>query len=159
MIVESYEFSEPLRSDNYVELLSQLELFSDTACFVVSEGISRYGPRTAELIDLMASDLLEIESDIDAWPGTICLPGGGSDRYLYTLNAHVLAVLAGAASSVFDWHHRALPDDLHFLRADKTVVFASIGHEEQAWVELTPDELRRWGALGKFALEPSQFSE
>ena len=53
---------------------------------------------------------------------------------------------------IFDWHNRALLDDLHFVPADGIVLLASSGHEADAWLELTAPEDERWQALERFAV-------
>jgi hypothetical protein len=51
-----------------------------------------------------------------------------------------LSRLTKAADSIYAWRQPALPEDLCALRADDTPWLASIAHEGDAWLELTPDE-------------------
>lgn len=48
--------------------------------------------------------------------------------------------------SLFDWHNRELPEDLHFMRSDGSLVLGSIAHESYAWAELSAPERVAWGA-------------
>ena len=155
MSTKVFEFLEPLQPSDYPGLLHAIAEFADIACFVISDGVDHYSPAARAVIDRLEPDLVRVERDIDAWPGTIRLPGGGSDRYLYSLNAEVIAALAETASSIFEWHHRALPDDLHFLRANGTVFFASIGHEDDAWLEMALGEANQWNSRHHFRVGES----
>lgn len=59
------------------------------------------------------------------------------------LSAVVTDVLADAATSLYAWRQPELPEDLAFLRADGSVVLATIAHERDAFMELAPHEAAR----------------
>jgi len=68
------------------------------------------------------------------WPGTQLLGGIATVRHYRTaLEAVALLTEAG---QLYAWQSDALPEDLAFYRADGQVLFASIGHERDAWFEL-----------------------
>jgi hypothetical protein len=75
------------------------------------------------------------------WPGTRLL-GDRAWVGRYELTHDCVAVLAGAASGMFQWQHPALPEDLSLLRADGTTWFASTANERAASFELSEVERR-----------------
>ena len=153
MNLQTFEFRSPLRTEDYRPLLESVAKVADLACFVISGGVERYNPSASTVIADLTKDLVRIERDIDAWPGTLRLPGGGSDRYVFELNQRVITILSRAATSLYAWHNRDLPDDLHFLRSDGSVVLGSIGHEHDAWLELTASEHKAWIASGYLSIQ------
>lgn len=49
-------------------------------------------------------------------------------------------MLGKVAKGLYDWTAPELPDDLALLRSDGSAWLASIGHERDAWLELTQTE-------------------
>lgn len=66
------------------------------------------------------------------WPGTQ-LVGGSETIITYALNRESLKVLA-RPGSVFGWLSPTYPEDLAFYREDGHCGFASVAHEELAWI-------------------------
>ncbi|WP_344234779.1 hypothetical protein [Kribbella hippodromi] len=62
------------------------------------------------------------------------------ERFLFRLDAESLEVLVSSASSLYDWVNPMLPEDLHFLRSDGSVVLGTVAQEDDAWLQLTPAE-------------------
>ena len=58
------------------------------------------------------------------------------------MNTSSLAVVCDRASSLGDWINPALPEDLHFMRGDGSVVPDTVAQENDYWLELSAYELR-----------------
>lgn len=86
--------------------------------------------------------LVRVE-EVHAWPGSQLMPGHRfkHKQYLYRLDHESVELLAGAVDGLFDWVNPDFPDDPHLLRADESVVMGSITTEDDAWLELSEDEL------------------
>jgi hypothetical protein len=81
------------------------------------------------------------EERSDRWPGTTLLGGAGlATLYHFTLDDAAIATLTATVDSIYEWLHPSLPEDLGVLRGDDTTWLASIAHEGEAWLELSPDE-------------------
>ncbi len=78
----------------------------------------------------------------DAWPGTQLI-GETAEIVTIAPTRMVTEVLADAAPGLYDWRQPALPEDLAFLRADGSVLLATITHERDAFMELAPHEAAR----------------
>ncbi len=61
-------------------------------------------------------------------------------------------MLLSAATSFFEWHNLRLPEDLHFLRSDFSLVLGCVALEEYAWMELSTVEFERWNEFGEFSI-------
>jgi len=92
---------------------------------------------------------------LNQWPGTTKVALSDATRYVFRLTPATSRVLASSASSLFEWHNPRLPEDLHFLRADRSVVLGSVAHENYAWLELADEELERWETQSKFGTTSS----
>lgn len=77
---------------------------------------------------------------VSEWPGTKLLTGYTATRHLINFSEAVRGILLDSAGGILDWENPHLLDDLHLLRDDGTVWFASIPHEQDAWLELDAAE-------------------
>ncbi|MGN6108445.1 MAG: hypothetical protein ACTHU0_25295 [Kofleriaceae bacterium] len=88
------------------------------------------------------------------WPGTVLL-GGFATVYEFVVASDVIEVVGQSVSGLFAWKQPARPEDLCFLRADRSVWLASIAHEHDAFLNLRSGEAvalraecpRLWGLL------------
>jgi hypothetical protein len=95
--------------------------------------------------------LIEKQS-VTQWPGTIRLDGPAVTLLRYRVTSGSLALLKEAADSLYgwlSWSDRPLPEDLGFTRADGRTLLTSVAHEQDAWLELEPDEYETWVALAR----------
>ena len=99
-----------------------------------------FAPMTAPTRLLQRLDPFRTERR-DRWPGTTLLAGAGlATLHHFVLSDATIAALTEAVDSIYEWRQPRLPEDLCALRADDTTWLASIAHEGEAWLELTPDE-------------------
>jgi hypothetical protein len=84
---------------------------------------------------------------VSEWPGTRLRFGGSATLFEYKMNAGLVASLISIASGLYDWLQPKLPEDLGFLRADRTTWLASISHEHDAYIELSATEFERLDEL------------
>ena len=64
-----------------------------------------------------------------------------AERVLYTLSKQTLDATLRASKSLFDWVSPDLPEDLHLLRSDESVVLGVVANEQDAWLELDDFDL------------------
>jgi hypothetical protein len=152
LTTQRYEFRDPAEPGNFGRLLDQVSAFASIASFVVDGNASRYSSWAHALVDEIKSELVETESITDRWPGTLKLTASHATRYLFRLTPATSTLLQQAATSLFDWHNPRLPEDLHFLRADHSLLLGNIALEEYAWMELSAEEHESWNELPLFPL-------
>lgn len=73
------------------------------------------------------------------WPGTE-LYGHTALVSRYRAGSAATATLTEAARGLYDWVAPELPEDLCFLRPDGSTYLATIAHERDAFLELSPAE-------------------
>ena len=90
------------------------------------------------------SDLVAVEQgvkDVFSWPGTQRVGSVAAVRHLYRADAQAADVIGRRASNFNEWVNPALPEDVHFVRNDGSLVLASVAQHDRAWLELTADEV------------------
>jgi hypothetical protein len=135
--MRTYRFAEPICGDIYRSVLD----YASTECAFASLVVRRpsdLGSAGHQLIASLTDNLNVIENQSE-WPGTRIMDTSAT-IYEIRLSAEVLERLKLVANCLHDWVAPDLPEDLAFLRADKTAWLASISHEDEAWLKLDEDE-------------------
>lgn len=130
----------PRDVSGYRALLRSVAALASSAGLIVRSPKVQLSARADSLLAALTPFLLATE-DVDRWPGTQLIGDRKSRRFLYRLAPESIALLVSAATGIFDWVNPELPEDLHLLRADGTVVLGTVAQEEDAWLELTAAEL------------------
>ena len=73
------------------------------------------------------------------WPGTRISPRI-TTVFRFHITPDLIAYLETNADGLYDWQQPERLEDLCFLRADGSVVLATIAHEKDAWLELNSKE-------------------
>ena len=152
MIVRRYVFDESIALASYSDLLRQISRFASLGGVVLDGDGSRYSALALAVIDDLASEMVAVERNQHAWPGTLKILSADATRYMFRLSSGSLEILAGNARTLFDWQNPRLPEDLHFMRLDHSPVLGTIAHEDYAWLELSDEEAARWQATGWFPI-------
>ena len=99
---------------------------------------------TQALLAALRSKTLR-EEETRRWPG-VEVPEWARASVLYTFSydADVADVLFAHCPDLFGWQQHRLPCDFHLLAPDGSVLLGSLTAEDDAWVELSPNE---WRAL------------
>lgn len=87
------------------------------------------------------------QRNVDEWPGTRLGDGTGRDalRSDFAVSVQSLEALLRVKVDLYGWSgdtRPPLPEDLGFVRADGTVVLATISHERDAWLELKENDVK-----------------
>ena len=130
------------RGPAFRELLGVLVGRATTVGLLISRGdTSAQGQR---LFEALAGKALG-SSETRSWPGSE-IPKWASPRrqHIFHFDDEAADVLFAHCPDLSGWQYRALPDDLHLVAADGSVVLGSITSEDDAWVELPRDS---WTAL------------
>jgi hypothetical protein len=159
LTIQRYEFLHPGQLAQYSRLISQVSNFASLAALVIDEGPSHYEESAFHVIEKLSPDIERLETDLSEWPGTMKVTSSNATRYVFRVNQHSIEVLAASARTLFDWHNRQLPEDLHFMRSDGSLVLGSIAHESYAWAELSAPERAAWGAEGLFELSVEGYND
>jgi hypothetical protein len=103
--------------------------------------------RTGADLDQTARDLQNrlrrettVRRNVAEWPGTMLLGGGRATITEYRCSTRLFEALISVTDRLYGWRHPRLPEDLGFLRADGSVWLATIAHEGQGFMSLTPAE-------------------
>jgi hypothetical protein len=81
------------------------------------------------------------ESMESSWPGTKLSGSKKARVYCFNCNSDSLSVLHKFSSSFHEWIQPKLPEDLFFLRKDKSAWFVNISHEKDSYFNLDENEL------------------
>lgn len=122
--------------DDFTSLLVFASTVSRHVGFIVGRSPSLTAQR---LLDRLIDYRVEVRS-VSAWPGSE-RSGPPVAQHLYDVNSSTVALLRSCSRSFTDWQQPRLPNDLHFLRSDGTVVLGSVASEADAWLELDNAEL------------------
>lgn len=131
----------PLEGESYSLLLATLAPFAQFVGFTVESLDTSLSADAIDLIASLSPWLVSVEQ-VNQWPGTRNFPPDRlSARYLYGCEAEVVRLLIAAAVGLYSWVSPALPENLHLLRDDRSILLASVSQEEIAWVEMIESEL------------------
>jgi len=109
---------------------------------VIEMGSPKYYSDLAQrLLNDLVPYLIDIEQ-VRSWPGTQTVGLRAETRLLFAATQESVEMLIRSSSCLWDWVNTAYPDDLHFLRQDKSVVLGSTWCTEFAWLELDPQEFK-----------------
>jgi len=122
---------------DYLRLLTWVRGLSTWVSIVWLEDSPPSG-RARTVVDAFLRSAASVEVT-DTWPGTE-LADETAVRYIAPLSDDLFAVIVDAAGGLAEWCPPALPEDLHFMREDQSVVLGSTSSEEYAWLELDDAE-------------------
>ena len=137
----------------YVELLEFVAERSSLFYLVDQQNI----PISESAFLRSASTFIHETSSSSEWPGTKLLgfpgelPRQASIHY-FAINPESIRLLSQTTDCLYGWlssEQPCLPEDLGFIRADGTVVLATVSHEHIAWLELEESECADFVALAK----------
>jgi hypothetical protein len=92
-----------------------------------------------EFVELILPHTFSTEIRL-AWPGTQLYSKEGKRVCIAPTSADAIAVLRNGPNELWNWLHPEYPEDLAFLRQDRTAWFISIHHERDAYFELSEHE-------------------
>jgi hypothetical protein len=113
-----------------------------TTCGLIVQGdfpATQSASRLAAGLSPYAKDPKKVSS----WPGTQLHDEGNAIQYQYVFSQPVAHLLFEAADHLYGWVSPDLPEDLHLLRQDGSVLLGSVAHEHDAWLEMGEDEFTR----------------
>jgi hypothetical protein len=145
-----YWVKSPPRRQAYQQLIDFCIDNATVACLIDRFDQNRKAQAARQrVIGLLGSHLVA-EDLVTSWPGS------GSDKPvgLWQLRADrdLADILKLLASGLDDWQSPNLPEDLHFYRAEGSILLGSVAHEEMAWMKLDKQEATS-PALGLIELE------
>lgn len=82
---------------------------------------------------------IEFDSQVREWPGTV-LHRGTVRLVRVRSNPSSIEVLLKHSRGLMDWLPPKMPEDLHFLRDNGSVILATITHERDFWMSLCTAE-------------------
>lgn len=125
------------RGEVMARLLRALGQHSSVAMMVLRDDFELDESARA-LLTRLAPNLIERKRSC-SWPGTVLLSEEAT-ILRFVVNDAAVGELIAAADGLFEWKHPALPEDLALLRGDGTVIYGSICHEGDAFLDLTDEE-------------------
>ena len=137
-----YSITQSLSPEEYDGLIRAVALISATFGVVQYGDPRRYSESSepaARLLNDLVPYLVYLEQDF-AWPGTVSVSAVWHPCFRVT--DETIKMIVDVTSSLWDWSHPELPEDVHFLREDGTVVLGSTRCDEYAWLELDDEELQ-----------------
>jgi hypothetical protein len=121
----------------YAKVIDQVLRHASSCSLVVRSDCT---PSDAEqrFLSAAVSDLRKTAERTE-WPGTKLLDGTAT-VYWYDLTTHFQALFVASAGNLASWMHPDLPEDPAFYREDGSLLFGSVSHEGDAFLELKDDE-------------------
>jgi hypothetical protein len=80
------------------------------------------------------------EEIVVGWTGTQLGPGWSARLWRYRVSPELIEAVLSFKTGLPDWGGY-LPDDVHLMRADGSVFMATTSSEEDAWLELSDEEM------------------
>lgn len=112
--------------------------------FVIRPSERHLSTLARSVLEELTSELISSQ-DVWSWPGSDLLSTSPPYAHsVYRCGANAVELLVSAAHSFGDWVNPHLPEDLHFLREDGSVVLGSVAQERFLWAELSGDEFATW---------------
>jgi hypothetical protein len=136
----TYDFLNEPRGAFFKALLDASSKLASHFGLVLQPYGSQWSSEANELMTKLEPHLI-LNQDVSSWPGTQLASGFVYQRNLYRVNGESIAALLDVADGLFDFVGPALLEDLHFLRADGSVLLGTLAQEGVAWMELNEDEL------------------
>lgn len=122
---------------HYADVLHLMVEESSYFGFVLPNSGDRISGSVSNVLEALSSRLLSSSSQRQ-WPG------GRSERSVtvnrYRSDDSSIGMLLHFASSFWDWDLPILPQDLHFMRRDLSIVVATTVNEHYTWTTGTVDE-------------------
>jgi hypothetical protein len=139
-IKKNYQIQGEISNGEYEQLVDFINEECSSFLLVVRREVT-LGPKAVSLLVKLKQNM--IRSDVrSSWPGTDLEEG---DAYVteYHLNEQSAKIIKETAPDLFHWIQPRLPEDLCFLRQDKSPMFFSSTSKRQAFLVLTDDEKKK----------------
>ncbi|MEV4263612.1 hypothetical protein [Kribbella sp. NPDC049584] len=134
-----YDITSDVDGPAYRELLELSAELSGVFALMLRSGPSDLFESGQMVLDGL-EPYVESRDSVGACPGSQLYGDQTYERYLYSVGPESVRVLAESALSLFDWVNPRLPEDLHFLRTDGSIVLGTVAQENDGWLELTDTE-------------------
>jgi len=133
------DISPTLAPDAFTELVRFLSQTSALMGVVLRVPEVRLERSARRVIEELAPALHGVTA-VTEWPGTRTISQRTATRHLYRSGEVVARVILENSAGFGDWVNPTLPEDIHFLRSDGSVLMGSVAQHEAAWMELSNDE-------------------
>jgi hypothetical protein len=143
-----------LTEAEYRALVVSAGSMAATVGMVVRESPDRFGVAGRAFLGEVRPHLEESVM-VSHWPGTHS--SSPTRVEYYRTEPGVLQAIVKYTGSFWEWMAPDMPEDLHFLRGDRTVVLGSTVCERYAWLELDRDERARLAVPAALLLRLGRF--
>ncbi len=134
-----YSFKEEPKHKIYYSLLDFLKTVANE--FILVKRMQLEFDNNAEaLLKELSSNLLN-KIQANQWPGTKLLGQANAEIYRFKVNLKSIDILKRYSKGLSDWLAPKLPEDLNFFRKDSDLIFGSVIHEKEYWLDLNEAEL------------------
>ncbi len=138
--VREYTVRRSVKGARYRSLIRALAQMAVEFGMIVEIPVKSADEPIAELLARLAP-YLTFSGVVHEWPGSQILSGLAGDVLLkFRVTPETVREVVDAANSLPEWVNPYLPQDLHMLRADGTVVLGNIATHRDVWVELDDTE-------------------
>jgi len=133
-----YEMSREPTQEAYRELVATAERWGSLG-LVVKRPEIELSPRGQRVLAQLTPFVTGVEESRE-WPGTTLYTQEEATVYFFQVVPESAELLRATATSLFQWCHPDLPEDLCFLGSDRSPWLISIAHERDAYLALSADE-------------------
>jgi hypothetical protein len=134
-----YLFKEEPKEKIYYSLLDFLKTAAKEFILVKRMQLEFDNNAEALLKELSSNLMNKIEAN--QWPGTKLLGQANAEIYRFEANLKSIDILKRYSKGLSDWLAPKLPEDLTFFRKDNGLIFGSVIHEKEYWLDLNETEL------------------
>ena len=139
MNTNTYTLKQDQIGGDFKNLLEAAKKYASFFGFVIQDELGIDNNCQSVIEELGAYKIKEsLES---SWPGTKLSGSKKARVFCFKYDSDSLIVLLKVSNSFHEWVQPNLPEDLFFLRKDKSVWFVNISHEKDSYFNLGENEL------------------
>ncbi|MCL2490770.1 MAG: hypothetical protein FWF36_08655 [Propionibacteriaceae bacterium] len=150
----TYELMDDMAPGLYADLMRGVASLSTYVGFVQIFDLEGYQDQAKAFLSEMAPFLVRSEHT-KSWPGTQMVTMLDPVRHLFRAEPEAIEVILAHSDGFGVWENPAMLDDIHFLRADESVMLGHTSSEHGVWVDVDPQELARLSDSLPFYASPA----
>lgn len=133
-----YTFMVEPRGPLFSQLLGLGLAYAETLGLVIQKW-RNYPTSATDVLEHLSKHQIDAK-DVGEWPGSQMAYGYTEQVRTYRYTPDVKEYLELVSEGLYDWQNPELLDDPHLMRTDGSTWLGSTAHEDDAWLEMTPNE-------------------
>ena len=139
--LKTYDVLREPRGKTYAELLDAARRECNEFILITHERMG-FSDNLMRVLAALREDQAIAPVKVSEWPGTVVI-GGEATQYRVRVSDRSIEVLKREAARLYRWQQPKLPQDPCFFAADGRCWLATIAHERDAFMSLSPAEAEK----------------